>query len=163
MELSVAAVSLVWVIGVLTLQRLDTVDDDYSKAVAIYTATTNGKMNLEQLTINSVKPRSAVIKYLIFLITKSERKDKIGLKKFLKYFNASAKVEKSYLALLILITAVTPALYIIDFTDFFWTDNLTKDGILLALVIIFALCSVIAEKIMRIFSDRYYPISYEVK
>ncbi len=163
MELYIAVVSLLWVIGVLTLQRFDSTDSDFAKATALYTSTVDGVMNMEQLAINSAKPRGAVIRYLKFLITKSKRTDKGGLKKSLEYFNQSNSLRFFYLTTLILITVLVPVLHQIDFTGFPLTVNFTKNSILLIIIIFFAILSVSIEKMLRVLADKYYPISYQLK
>lgn len=163
MELGIGVLSLLWVIGVLTLQRIDAISNDFNKSLSVYLSTIDGVVHTDQLAVNSAKPNKALKIYLDHLISSSDRKDKGGLAKTLKFFKAQQITQALYESLLILITFMIPLVYLLDFHELSFSRHVSKNEFLLLAIFIFTLASLFIHKLLDYLAGHYYPISYVTK
>jgi len=87
MEVAVAVMSLMWVIGILSLQRMDAITDEFARALAYYLSLNQkGEIDQVQLSLKSLLPKTFIIRFTESLVTRKKRWDKEYLRKSLDFF-----------------------------------------------------------------------------
>lgn len=162
MELAIAVISLMWVIGILSLQRIDAIANEFTRALAYYLSLNQkGEIDQVQLSLKSLLPKMSIVRYIKLLVTLEKRWDKEYLKKSLRFFEIEERIKHGFETLLILTTVAIPLIYLIDFSSLHLPAFATKNATLYAIFFIVVLAALGAEKVLLYFSDKFYPIRIE--
>lgn len=160
MEIAVAVMSLMWVIGILSLQRIDAITDEFARALGYYLSLDkNGTISQVQLSLKSLMPKTSIMRFVEVLVVAGKRWDKGYLEKSLLFFKIERRVKRGFETLLILTTLAIPAIYLIDFSSLQLPAFITKDGVLYVIFSIVVLLALGTEKVLSHLSDRYYPLN----
>jgi hypothetical protein len=160
MELAIAVISLMWVIGILSLQRVDAITDEFTRALGYYLSLNEqGAINQDQLTLKSLMPKTSIVRFVEVLVAAGRRWDKIYLSKSLSFFKKERTIKRCLEWVLVLTTITVPAIYLIDFSSLNLPSFMTKDGATYIIFSLVALTSLGAEKLLSWLADAYYPLN----
>lgn len=163
MELAVAVLSLMWVIGILTLQRLDSTIDEFVKADAYYLSLDQaGVINQTQLSVKSLLPATTIRQLTQQLAASPQRWDRGGLKKSLRFYKISSVIKYSFELLLVTITLILPVVYLVDFSGYQLPAIANKNACTYLLFLSAVVASLIAQKLLVRYSARLYPLNITV-
>lgn len=152
--------SLMWVIGILSLQRIDAITDEFARALAYYLSLNQkGEIDQVQLGLKSLLPKTFIIRFTESLVTRKKRWDKEYLRESLYFFKIETKIKRGFELLLILTTLVIPAIYLIDFSSLHLPAFVTKNGILYIIFSTVVLLALGTEKVLSHLSNKYYPLN----
>lgn len=160
MELAIAVMSLMWVIGILSLQRIDVITDEFSRALGYYLSLEkDGSIDQTQLSLKSLMPNTSIMRFVEVLVVAGKRWDKIYLKKSLLFFKIERRVKRGFEVMLILTTLLIPLIYLIDFSSLHLPTFITKEGVLYVIFALIVLIALGTEKVLSHLSDRFYPLN----
>lgn len=163
MEQVVAIISLIWVIGLFSLQRIDNLINEFYSGIAYYLSLHSGVIDKIQLEVITLLPKPGIDSYLNSLIEAGDRTDKKALQNGKNFLNLSKKIKRALEILLVVVTLVMPIIYYVDFSNLNTITSLDKSfGLYLALAMV-ALSSIIIERVLSHLSDLNWPIRIDIK
>lgn len=158
MELVLAILSLIWVIGILSLQRLDSIINDFASALGIYLSLNEkGEIKIQELPLYNSIPKVSYLKHLLLY---RDRKDINGLQKSLQFFEKARKIKFAFEVVLITVTLSLPFIELFDFSHLSFLTFLDKNIVFYCIFTFTVLLSFSLEKLLSDFSDKSYPINY---
>lgn len=166
MEVATAVLSLLWVIGILNLQRIDIIISDFTRSLASYLSISiagknRGMVNLEQYNLLVSKSKQELVLLIRHDILNTGRTDKVALQHALDFYIIVEAIKTGYEVFLLVLTILIPTMELLSFKGFPLTNIFTKDGILLGTLTVFVIATFIVEKIAYKVSNKNYPIRFE--
>lgn len=159
MELAISAISLMWVIGLFSLQRIDGQINEYYSGLKYYLSLSkDGVVQKEQLDVISLLPRSGIDNYIDVLI-KSKLRDHSGfLRKAKRVIRRSKMLKRIIETLLLAITIYTPVVYYADFSSLHLPEGLNKGAALYIALVVVAFSSLVIESVIDQLLDKNAPV-----
>lgn len=171
MEAATAVASLMWVIAILNLQRMDRHTADYLSAIKWGSAmridkkSDAGIVNREQLELVKGLPERAMIKYLESMIEQIPDNTKVGMyKNAVEYFSNASKIKHLYEVIAIVLSLLTIGLAAISGIEYkggeYFLGELQLNYTILFILTVLISTSIFFEKKLSKLTDSEYPISF---
>lgn len=159
MELIFAILSLIWVIGILSLQRIGSILNDFTRALAYYLSINDtSAIDKTQVELWSLMPRDAVLSLVRHIHNLPNRKDKHRLQESLRFFRISSIAVGVFEGILITSTLTIPIMYLIDFTSTHYLTIFNKNVVLYALFTLCVFTALLLPKLLSHISQRFNPL-----
>lgn len=161
MEITLSILSLIWVMGILTLQRLDSIIREYIRTATYATSLREDGVDIEDVTNKSFWNTSISLLF-IAMQEKKSTKDYIvsRAKKTRTFVKRANRVKTIYEIQLLIATVLLPLMQAMNFAGIPAADWLTKNDVLLFTLIIIALQSFIFEKYLMWLSRNLGTIDF---
>lgn len=163
LEFIIALLSLVWVIGILTLQRQDLIINDFLSSLTYYLSLNDkGVIDKVQLEVKQLLTPKAILRLTEILSNSTTRRDLVGLRKSLSFVRLAEKLQFGFVVFMFAVTMALPFVFLLDFSNISAITFISKDVFSYLCLVTVIVFSLVSEKVLKYYSDKNYPVKFEI-